>query len=125
MTEACAHHWVYERPDGPTSKGVCKVCGIEAEHWNTLDHGGAGYGWLSQSQRMDRTALRSAIEATETLARERGGRVAWGDATKNLVERGIYKSEGSAKRAAGTLLDDSKTWISLGRGEYQIRKAIN
>jgi hypothetical protein len=24
---ACKHHWVIEPPDGPTSKGVCKVCG--------------------------------------------------------------------------------------------------
>ena len=28
------HHIVYERPDGPTSKGVCKHCGEEFEHAN-------------------------------------------------------------------------------------------
>ena len=28
------HHIVYERPDGPTSKGVCKHCGEDFEHAN-------------------------------------------------------------------------------------------
>ena len=23
----CKHHWVIEPPNGPTSKGVCKLCG--------------------------------------------------------------------------------------------------
>ena len=23
----CKHHWLIEPPDGPTSKGVCKLCG--------------------------------------------------------------------------------------------------
>ncbi|MBI2305377.1 MAG: hypothetical protein HYU86_11610 [Chloroflexi bacterium] len=25
----CRHHWVIDRPAGPTSRGVCKVCGEE------------------------------------------------------------------------------------------------
>jgi len=24
---SCVHHWVFETPSGPTSKGVCKKCG--------------------------------------------------------------------------------------------------
>jgi hypothetical protein len=23
----CRHHWLIEPPNGPTSKGVCKICG--------------------------------------------------------------------------------------------------
>jgi hypothetical protein len=23
----CKHHWIIEVPEGPTSKGVCKLCG--------------------------------------------------------------------------------------------------
>ena len=23
----CSHHWLIEPPSGPTSKGVCKLCG--------------------------------------------------------------------------------------------------
>ncbi len=23
----CKHHWLIEPPSGPTSKGVCKICG--------------------------------------------------------------------------------------------------
>ena len=23
----CKHHWLIEPPEGPTSKGVCKLCG--------------------------------------------------------------------------------------------------
>ena len=26
---ACAHHWKINDPDGPTSSGFCKKCGIE------------------------------------------------------------------------------------------------
>jgi len=28
---ACIHWWLVETPRGPTSKGVCKLCGAEKE----------------------------------------------------------------------------------------------
>jgi hypothetical protein len=34
----CVHHWVFETPSGPTSKGVCKKCGkkqIAENHMET------------------------------------------------------------------------------------------
>ena len=34
MPETCAHYWVIEPPDGPISKGTCKVCGAEKEFGN-------------------------------------------------------------------------------------------
>jgi len=38
-TEQCVHHWIIEPPDGPTSKGVCKICGSikEFENWKTQE----------------------------------------------------------------------------------------
>lgn len=31
----CVHHWIIEPPNGPVSKGVCKLCGAEKnfENW--------------------------------------------------------------------------------------------
>lgn len=25
--DGCRHHWVIERPNGPTANGVCRLCG--------------------------------------------------------------------------------------------------
>ena len=33
----CRHHWVIDRPYGPTSTGRCKVCGDEREFQNGSD----------------------------------------------------------------------------------------
>ena len=30
----CAHHWLIEPPQGPTSIGVCKICGEKREFEN-------------------------------------------------------------------------------------------
>ena len=32
----CSHHWLIESPKGPTSKGVCKLCGATKEFNNQL-----------------------------------------------------------------------------------------
>lgn len=32
----CQHYWAIESPNGPTSKGVCKYCGITEEFRNSL-----------------------------------------------------------------------------------------
>ena len=32
----CAHQWIIESPQGPTSKGVCKECGEQKEFYNAL-----------------------------------------------------------------------------------------
>ena len=36
--EQCAHHWIIETPNGPTSRGVCRLCGAETEFSNYLPH---------------------------------------------------------------------------------------
>ncbi len=33
----CCHYWVIESPSGPTSKGICKLCGCESEFINVFD----------------------------------------------------------------------------------------
>jgi hypothetical protein len=30
----CRHYWIIESPNGPTSRGVCKLCGAEKEFQN-------------------------------------------------------------------------------------------
>ena len=30
----CVHYWVIDPPNGPTSNGVCKICGAEKEFKN-------------------------------------------------------------------------------------------
>jgi len=34
LDEECIHHWIIDPPDGPVSKGVCKICGAEEEFDN-------------------------------------------------------------------------------------------
>lgn len=34
MTAVCIHHFLLESPDGPTSVGVCKRCGVQREFTN-------------------------------------------------------------------------------------------
>lgn len=36
VTDACEHYWVIERPNGPTSKGVCRLCSEERAFPNFL-----------------------------------------------------------------------------------------
>ena len=31
----CKHYWIIDSPNGPTSKGVCKYCGVENEFSNS------------------------------------------------------------------------------------------
>ena len=32
----CVHHYVLEEPDGPESNGICKKCGDEKVHTNSI-----------------------------------------------------------------------------------------
>ena len=36
-TRQCGHHWLIDSPGGPTSKGVCRLCGIERQFRNCLE----------------------------------------------------------------------------------------
>ena len=41
----CQHYWLIDSPNGPTSRGVCKLCGECAEFRNSLP----GSGWDRES----------------------------------------------------------------------------
>lgn len=34
--DTCAHHWLIESPNGPTSRGTCKACGELREFKNSV-----------------------------------------------------------------------------------------
>jgi len=38
----CTHYWMIESPTGPTSRGVCKLCGAEREFRNNVPYRLAG-----------------------------------------------------------------------------------
>ena len=46
----CMHHWVIATPDGPVSKGTCRVCGEEREFSNSVDTYG---GWTPRSGKVN------------------------------------------------------------------------
>ena len=35
--DACQHYWVIERPNGPTSRGVCRLCSEERDFPNFIE----------------------------------------------------------------------------------------
>ncbi len=35
ISATCAHHWLIDRPAGPTSEGVCRRCGEKREFANS------------------------------------------------------------------------------------------
>jgi len=42
----CTHAWVIETPNGPTSEGVCKLCGKEQEFRNSFENTSALVGGI-------------------------------------------------------------------------------
>ena len=36
--KACAHHWIIESPNGRTSAGVCKRCGLSRNFANATEN---------------------------------------------------------------------------------------
>ena len=56
---SCRHQWLIDTPDGPSSKGVCRICGenkqfqnyIEGSTWGydiSLEHLSGGSGFLTR-----------------------------------------------------------------------------
>ena len=59
--KACVHYWDIETPHGPTSHGVCTLCGAERDFLNWIPDVAAGYDierermkeiWLPGSRRI-------------------------------------------------------------------------
>ena len=54
----CEHHWVIESPNGPTSTGVCKVCGSKSEFKNSIP--GSGWDRVGSKKRGRQPSARSS-----------------------------------------------------------------
>jgi len=52
--DKCRHYWIIESPKGPTSRGVCKLCGAEREFRNSFPYS-IGEGNVSFLFGTDRT----------------------------------------------------------------------
>lgn len=48
----CRHYWVIESPHGPTSRGVCRLCGEEKEFPNFMPD----FSWDGDQSSLFRTA---------------------------------------------------------------------
>lgn len=70
---SCQHLWLIESPNGPTSPGVCQLCGEMREFRNSLENGNWHKSYRSGQASKEHQALanRSLREtsARETLAR--------------------------------------------------------
>jgi len=57
----CAHHWIIETPNGPTSIGECRICRERKEFPNSLAH----TGWEKEAPTKPNVgSLNGFIEAT-------------------------------------------------------------
>ena len=51
----CHHHWMIESPDGPTSPGVCRLCGETGDFPNVMPYefGRSGHRQFRMGKRVD------------------------------------------------------------------------
>lgn len=59
----CTHYWVIESPQGPTSRGVCKLCGAVSEFSNYVPYP----TWEGRVTRLPRDADLSDVEPEDEL----------------------------------------------------------
>ena len=66
----CGHHWLIDSPGGPTSKGVCSLCGIERQFRNYLE----GARWDDETS-SDQELLKANIASSLSVdkAQQDGG----------------------------------------------------
>ena len=57
----CSHHWVFDAPKGPTSAGICKLCGERNIGMNSI-HSEFGMP-LGQGPKKERGPEQAAIRA--------------------------------------------------------------
>jgi len=51
VTNPCRHHWIIESPNGPTSRGRCRLCGDERDFTN----------WMPKTENRLSPAERAAV----------------------------------------------------------------
>ncbi len=57
----CTHHWMIETSYGPTSKGVCRLCGEEREFDNSLE----AFTWVTQAKKARQA--KAAVQALPSI----------------------------------------------------------
>jgi hypothetical protein len=60
----CGHHWVIESPDGPTSRGRCKLCGAVKEFSNYLPY----TSWAEEKAAKSKRSRNRGQEEGERIA---------------------------------------------------------
>ena len=59
----CIHHWVIDVPDGPLSKGLCRLCGEAREFRNYLE---SASGW-DDDRSLGQGSLRERYPVSERV----------------------------------------------------------
>lgn len=70
VQETCIHHWVIDSPEGPASRGKCKLCGAEDEFINYVSYP----AWHDIKWKNQESDL-SDMELTKTSSGFQEGRV--------------------------------------------------
>ncbi len=65
----CVHHWMIDSPNGPVSRGTCKVCGESSEFKNSIQ----GSGWDRESPRSKRARQAKANAANANSEQKQNG----------------------------------------------------
>jgi hypothetical protein len=71
MLEECRHHFFIEPPNGPVSRGICKLCGAAAEFLNSLGPAHPWEGGVSEQLAIEKQAELFALVAAGFTARHR------------------------------------------------------
>jgi len=58
----CRHFWMIDRPNGPTSTGICQICGERGTFKNSMP----GSGWDRESPQSKR--MRQARKAASQVS---------------------------------------------------------
>ena len=69
QTSQCRHHWLIDSPGGPTSKGVCRLCGTERQFRKYLESA----RWDEDGSSDQELVKTIASPLTANDAREDGG----------------------------------------------------
>ena len=77
----CRHHWLIESPHGPTSMGICKLCGAQKEFrnsasdllWEDNPLSELSSGRWSKPHDLHAPADKEAADGTSTTATGAGG----------------------------------------------------
>ena len=62
----CQHHWVIDRPSGPLSKGVCRLCGENREFQNYVEGSSWSNNDISLEQLSGSTRIPAGIDVSSS-----------------------------------------------------------